>query len=65
MTVTAVGFVFASDYSKVLPLAIAVVVMTGWTKLALAHHYLSDLILGVALGSASGFIIVRCAGLIH
>ena len=65
MTVTAVGFVFASNYSKVLPIAIAVVVMTGWTKLVLAHHYLSDLILGVALGSASAFLILRCVGLIH
>jgi undecaprenyl-diphosphatase len=65
MTVTAVSFVFASNYSKVLPLAIAVVVVTAWTKLVLAHHYLSDLILGAAIGSASGFVIVRCVGLIH
>jgi undecaprenyl-diphosphatase len=65
MTVTAVGLVFAWNYSMVLPIAIAVVVVTGWTKLVLAHHYLSDLILGVALGSASAFIIIRCSGLIR
>jgi undecaprenyl-diphosphatase len=44
-----VALVFADPAA--LPLAMAIVLVIGWSRVALGHHYVSDVLLGVVLGA--------------
>jgi len=59
MTITAVGSVFSWVFPQVLPLAIGAIFVMGWTRLVLAHHYLSDLIVGAAIGATIAVVLCQ------
>jgi undecaprenyl-diphosphatase len=52
MNLCAVGTVFSWSFPELLPLVGCALLLMGWTRLAMAHHYPSDLIAGMALGTS-------------
>jgi undecaprenyl-diphosphatase len=52
MTFCAVGVVLASTYPDTVPAVFLGLILMAWASLALAHHHGTDIILGIAMGSA-------------
>ncbi len=52
MTATALSIPVAFAVPAVAPVLIGVLLVIGWARIAAAHHYPSDLLLGSLLGSA-------------
>jgi len=54
MTVVAVGIPFAWNHSPIIPLIVAIAAVMAWARIALGHHYPSDILLGAGIGLAMG-----------
>lgn len=50
MTVVAVGVPVGFTYPELLPAIVVALLLVAWARLALGHHYVSDLIVGAVLG---------------
>ncbi len=51
MTATAVGIPLGISFPELIPVILVIAVLIGWARLALGHHYPSDLVAGVLLGA--------------
>jgi undecaprenyl-diphosphatase len=50
MTAVAVGIPLGWTHSALLPVIVGAIFLVAWARLALGHHYVTDLVAGVALG---------------
>lgn len=55
MTATAYAVPLAFAWPVLTPLALAICLTIGWSRVALGHHYVSDVVAGSILGSAIAF----------
>lgn len=55
MTSTAVAIPFAYGYPELAWCAVTVCLLIAWARMACAHHYLTDLVAGSALGAVMAF----------
>jgi membrane-associated phospholipid phosphatase len=53
MTLSAVGVALALSYPHALPAVFLGLILMAWASIALAHHYATDVILGIVIGSAT------------
>jgi undecaprenyl-diphosphatase len=51
MTAVAFGFPLGYAFPGTLPAIVLILIVMAWSRLSLAHHYPTDLILGVAIGA--------------
>lgn len=52
MTAAAYGVPLVFAWPAALPLVIALCALIGWSRVALGHHYVSDVVIGTVLGAA-------------
>ncbi len=52
MSAAAFGVPLLFAWTGALPLVIALCAVMGWSRVALGHHYVSDVVIGLALGAA-------------
>lgn len=52
MTFAATGVPIGYEYHFLIPLLMAVFLLLGWGRMAAAHHYASDVVLGAMTGAA-------------
>ncbi|MGZ5431715.1 MAG: phosphatase PAP2 family protein [Thermoanaerobaculia bacterium] len=52
MTAAAYGVPLVFAWPAALPLVIALCAVIGWSRVALGHHYVSDVVVGTVLGAA-------------
>ncbi|MGO9606276.1 MAG: phosphatase PAP2 family protein [Candidatus Binataceae bacterium] len=57
MSLCAVGTVFSWYYPNLVPLVVSALLLMGWNRLALAHHYPSDLIVGMVIGVTAALVL--------
>jgi undecaprenyl-diphosphatase len=53
MTVVAAGLPLGQSYPALMPLLLLAAALIAWARLALAHHYTTDLVAGALLGLAA------------
>lgn len=53
MTATAAFMPLSAALPSLLPVAVVAVTMIGWARLAAGHHYPSDVVAGILLGSVT------------
>jgi undecaprenyl-diphosphatase len=54
MTLTVVGVLLCWQHHDAIPLLMAMVLLLSWARIAVAHHYPTDLIAGVTVGLCVG-----------
>ncbi len=54
MTVAAVGTPFAWHHPLLIPVVVVTAFVISWARIAVGHHYPSDILVGLAIGLAVG-----------